>query len=218
MDRIRGPFVASIKPAYDDPDNVATYPTGYFEKDPQEPPTQITADWANGVQGELTNLITALGMTPATDEDDQLAIAFAKGTFIPIFVDSVGFSPMVALGQYARLGGIAMVEATMSWDPSNAAVATTPVKIKLPYQPTINSIGDEGPVSLYSEFGAQGSSFGMAGATILGGDASDAHIRITGRGATWATSKIELQYGPTTDTFRSVIFQIAYHTNGVFQY
>jgi hypothetical protein len=167
MDLIRGPFVAAVKPAYDDPDDVLTYPKGYFQKDPQEPPTQINPDWVNGVQVELVSLISALGQTPASDVDNQLATACQQnGSFVPVFVDSV--PTMAAKGFYARLGLLVVVSVEMSWDPASAPLAASPVRIKLPFVPLV-ALNGTGHVSVRSVFGAQGASFNMASAEIING-------------------------------------------------
>jgi hypothetical protein len=91
-----------------------------------------------------------------------------------------------------------------------------PVRIKLPIQPSIVSMGRaEGVVSARSRFGSQGASITQASASILGMTEQDAYLGVVGKGATFATNEIDLRYGPVTDASRSVFINLWYVSNGV---
>jgi hypothetical protein len=75
MQRVRGAFVAGVKPAYDDPLEPTTEAAGYFNKDPLLHPTQYTPDFGNHIQEELAQLVEAFGFTLKDASDQQLADA-----------------------------------------------------------------------------------------------------------------------------------------------
>lgn len=104
MDRNRAPstFHGALPPVYKNPADPLTPPLGTFETDPAQPPTPLTPEHMNLVTEELRNLVIATGLTPASNADNQLATAFADGTWIPTVLH--GGSPAVGITYTRRLG------------------------------------------------------------------------------------------------------------------
>lgn len=142
MQLIRGPFVAPERPADVDPDNPLNHPAGWFQTDPTEPPTAVTPEWANQVQGELVGLQAALGASPI-DRGDQLAGLYEQGLWTPVLLSEQGTARAdvaydVQEGEYMRIGRFVFVTARMKWVPDQDI--NEDVRIPLPWKRIINGI------------------------------------------------------------------------------
>lgn len=110
MDRVRSTLGGAVPPVYLDLGSPSTPPSATFQTDPGLPPTSLTPEHANLITEELRNLVIALGGTPASDDDTQLATLFESGTFEPIVSASGGLGDVIAgdfaarEGRYQRIG------------------------------------------------------------------------------------------------------------------
>ncbi len=143
MERIRGQFVTQDQPVYDDdPGDVLVHGKGYFQQDPTEPPTEMKPEWANMVQGELTQLIQALG-DDEQPSDNQLAALLEQGRWDPTFVDAAG-QPIGGVTYdnqdaiYVRNGRFVYIAGVVEWTPS--ADSAQDVFIQLPFERVGNTV------------------------------------------------------------------------------